>query len=580
MDNYWMHPALPLLIGALILPFLTQRLRCVGLVVLPALGLLNMIALGRTDEAQIMGEMNFAGYTLDVLRVDKLSLLFGYLFHIAALIGGIYAMHLKDRMQHFTGVAYAGSAVAAVFAGDLLTLFLAWELLAVTSVFLVWAGKGAEARKAGGRYLLAHITSGLLLLIGTALMVVETGVLPAFEHMELDSAATWLIFLAFGIKVGFPIFHTWLVDAYPASSASGTLFLSAFTTKTAVYCLARGFAGEDMLIYIGAVMCLFPIFYAVIENDLRRVLSYSMINQIGFMVVGIGIGTTLSVNGAVAHAFADVIFKGLLFMAMGAVYLRVGSTKGTDLGGLYKSMPWTTGFCLVGAASISALPLFSGFVTKSMIMFAAATYQPMDLTWLWFILLFASAGVLEHAGIKIPYFAFFAHDSGKRPKEAPLGMRVAMGISSVLCILIGCFPQTFYQLLPGDQLGLEGKFEYLPYTLTHIVTQMQLLFFAAAAVFGMMLLKKYPAEVPSVNVDTDVIWRKVLPGIWKRALHPIFLAASAVEERFLAWAPAQAVRTFGNGLPRLAIFREWPQGSIIVLITLMLCAYLGLQLFS
>ena len=580
MDNYWMHPALPLLVGALILPFLTQRLRCIGLVVLPAIGLLNVIALGRTDEAQIMGEMNFAGYTLDVLRVDKLSLLFGYLFHIAALIGGIYAMHLKDRMQHFTGVAYAGSAVAAVFAGDLLTLFLAWELLAVTSVFLVWAGKGVEARKAGGRYLIAHITSGLLLLIGTALMVVETGVLPAFEHMELDSTATWLIFLAFGIKVGFPIFHTWLVDAYPASSASGTLFLSAFTTKTAVYCLARGFAGEDMLIYIGAVMCLFPIFYAVIENDLRRVLSYSMINQIGFMVVGIGIGTTLSVNGAVAHAFADVIFKGLLFMAMGAVYLRVGSTKGTDLGGLYKSMPWTTGFCLVGAASISALPLFSGFVTKSMIMFAAATYQPMDLTWLWFILLFASAGVLEHAGIKIPYFAFFAHDSGKRPKEAPMGMRVAMGISSVLCILIGCFPQTFYQLLPGDQLGLEGKFEYLPYTLTHIVTQMQLLFFAAAAVFGMMLLKKYPAEVPSVNVDTDVIWRKVLPGIWKRLLHPVFLAASAVEERFLAWVPAQAVRTFGHGLPRLAIFREWPQGSIIVLITLMLCAYLGLQLFS
>jgi multicomponent Na+:H+ antiporter subunit D len=580
MDNYWMHPALPLLIGALILPFLTQRLRCVALVVLPAFGLLNVIALGRTDEALIASEMNFAGYVLDILHVDKLSLMFGYLFHIAALIGGIYAMHLKDRMQHFTGVAYAGSAVAAVFAGDLLTLFLAWELLAVTSVFLVWAGKGVEGRKAGGRYLLAHIMSGLLLLIGTALLVVETGVVPTFEHMELDSMATWLIFLAFGIKVGFPIFHTWLVDAYPASSASGTLFLSAFTTKTAVYCLARGFAGEDMLIYIGAVMCLFPIFYAVIENDLRRVLSYSMINQIGFMVVGIGIGTTLSVNGAVAHAFADVIFKGLLFMAMGAVYLRVGSTKGTELGGLYKSMPWTTGFCLVGAASISALPLFSGFVTKSMIMFAAATYQPMDLTWLWFILLFASAGVLEHAGIKIPYFAFFAHDSGKRPKEAPMGMRVAMGISSVLCILIGCFPQTFYQLLPGDQLGLEGKFEYAPYTLTHIVTQMQLLFFAAAAVFGMMLLKKYPAEVPSVNVDTDVIWRKVLPGIWKRGLHPIFLAVSAIEERFLAWAPAQAVRTFGHGLPRLAIFKEWPQGSIILLITIVLCAYLGLELFS
>ena len=580
MDSYWMHPAIPLLLGSLMLPFLNQRLRQVALVVLPAFGLLNVIGLGRADAADVSRYMDFAGYTLDVLRVDKLSLLFGYLFHIAALIGGIYSFHVKDRMQLFTGVAYAGSAVGAVFAGDLLTLFLFWELLAVTSVFLVWAGKGAEARRAGGRYLLAHISSGLLLLIGTALMVSETGALPAFGHMELDSAATWMIFLAFGIKIGFPLFHTWIVDSYPASTASGTLFLSAFTTKTAVYCMARGFAGEDVLIYVGAVMCLFPIFYAVIENDLRRVLSYSMINQIGFMVVGIGIGTTLSVNGAVAHAFADVIFKGLLFMSMGAVYLRVGSTKGTDLGGLYKSMPWTTGFCLVGAASISAVPLFSGFVTKSMIMFAAATYQPMDLTWLWFILLFASAGVLEHAGIKIPYFAFFAHDSGKRPKEAPLGMRVAMGLSSVLCILIGCFPQTFYQLLPGNELGLAGEFEYSPYTLTHIVTQVQLLFFAAAAVFGMMLMKKYPAEVPSVNVDADVIWRKLLPGIWKRFLGPVFLGLSAVEERFLTWVPAQTVRTFGHGLPRLVIFKEWSQGSIIVLITLMLSAYLGLQLFS
>ena len=569
-----MHPALPLLVGSLLLPFLSQRLRQIALIVLPAFGLYNVTGFESGDSAML----HFAGYDLHVLRVDKLSLLFGYLFHIAALIGGIYALHVKDRLQLFTGVAYAGSAVGAVFAGDLLTLFIFWELLAVTSVFQVWAARSVEGRHAGMRYLLAHITSGLLLLIGTALLYTESGSF-AFGSMSLDSTATWLIFLAFGLKVGFPIFHTWLVDAYPASTPTGTLFLSAFTTKTAVYCLARGFAGAEPLIYIGAVMCLFPIFYAVIENDLRRVLSYSMINQIGFMVVGIGIGTPLAVNGAVAHAFADVLFKGLLFMAMGAVYLRVGSTKGTDLGGLYKSMPWTTGFCLVGAASISAMPLFSGFVTKSMIMVAAATYTPMDLTWLWFILLFASAGVLEHAGIKIPYFAFFAHDSGKRPKEAPLNMRVAMGISSVLCIAIGCFPSTFYQLLPGDELGL-GAFAYAPYSLTHIVTQLQLLLFAAAAVFGMMLLKKYPAEVPSVNVDADVIWRKGLVGIWKRGLGPVFQAASNQEERFLTWLPKWTALTFGHRLPRLAIFKEWAGGAVVVLITVMLGAYLGLVLFS
>lgn len=559
------HPALPLLLASLLLPFLTRRWRGVVLVVAPLLGLWNLIGfeLGETMS------FHFAGYDLDCLRFDKLSRLFGILFHIAALVIGIYSLHVKSRLEHFTAMAYAGSAVGAVFAGDLLTLFIFWELLAVTSVFQVWAAGGPEGRHAGLRYLLAHIASGLLLLIGTVIFYAENRSL-AFDAMSLDSTATWLIFLAFGIKSVFPIAHSWLVDAYPAATPTGTLALSAFTTKTAVYCLARGFAGCDVLIYIGAVMCLFPIFYAVIENDLRRVLSYSMINQIGFMVVGIGIGTEIAVNGAVAHAFADVIFKGLLFMSMGAVLLRTGTTKGTELGGLYKSMPWTTGFCLVGAASISAMPLFSGFVTKSMIMAGAANE---GMTWLWLILLFASAGVLEHAGIKIPYFAFFAHDSGKRPKEAPLNMRVAMGFSSVLCIVIGCFPATFYKLLPYTT-------DYHAYSLTHIVTQMQLLMFAAVAVFGLMLLKKYPAEVPSVNIDADVIWRKGLVGIWKRAIGPTFLAVSAVEERFLDWLPKAAVRTFGHRLPRLAIFREWAGGTVVVLITVMLGAYLGLVFFS
>jgi len=560
-----MHPVLPLLLGSLLLPFLPKRLRGVLLVVLPLFGLYNLLGFHPGETATFA----FAGFDLKVLRVDKLALLFGYLFHIAALICGVYSLHVNSKLEHLTGMAYAASAVGAVFAGDLLTLFIFWELLAVTSVFQIWAAGGTESRHAGLRYLLSHITSGLLLLIGTVLIYHETGSMD-FGAMSLDSTATWLIFLAFGIKVVFPIAHTWLIDAYPAATPTGTVILSAFTTKTAVYCLARGFAGTELLIYIGAVMCLFPIFYAVVENDLRRVLSYSMVNQIGFMVVGIGIGTPLALNGAVAHAFADVIFKGLLFMAMGAVYLRVGTTKGTELGGLYKSMPWTTGFCLIGAASISAMPLFSAFVTKSMIM-AGAVHQ--NLTWLWFILLFASAGVLEHAGIKIPYFAFFAHDSGKRPKEAPLNMRIAMGISSVLCILIGCFPAKFYQLLPYTT-------DYHAYSVTHVITQLQLLVFAAAAVFGLMLLKKYPAEVPSVNVDADVIWRKGLVGIWRRVIGPMFQTASNVEEKFLGGVPRWAAHTFGHRLPRLAIFNEWAGGMVVVLITLMLGAYLGLVLFS
>jgi multicomponent Na+:H+ antiporter subunit D len=292
------------------------------------------------------------------------------------------------------------------------------------------------------------------------------------------------------------------VDAYPEATPTGTVFLSSFTTKTAIYALARGFAGTEELIWIGAAMAIFPIFYAVIENDLRRVLGYSMINQIGFMVVGVGLGEGMGVNGAVAHAFNDVFFKGLLFMAMGAVLFRTGKMNGSDLGGLYKSMPITCAFSIVGAASISAFPLFSGFVSKSMVM-AEAAHQEYLIVWL--ILLFASAGVFHHAGIKIPYFTFFAHDSGIRCREAPLNMLIAMGICAALCIFIGIFPQYLYALLPFPV-------DYIPYTLDHVVTQLHILFFSALAFVFLQLTRIYPPELPSVNLDSDWVPRRLLPN--------------------------------------------------------------------
>ena len=427
-----LHPALILVAGALLLPLLRGRWRGAATVVLPLAGFLNLLGLEAGDELRL----GLAGLELHVLRVDRLSLIFGYLFHLAALVGAVYALHLKDWLQPTTGLAYAGSAVGAVFAGDLVTLFLFWELLAVTAVFQIWARGTERALGAGMRYLLVHVTSGLLLLAAAALRHHETGSL-AFGPMELDGLAAWLLLLAIGVKCAFPLLHTWLVDAYPEATPTGTVFLSAFTTKAAVYCLARGFAGAEVLIWIGAAMTLFPIFFAVIENDLRRVLGYSMINQIGFMVVGVGLGEGLGVNGAVAHAFNDVFFKGVLFMSMGAVLLRTGRMNGSDLGGLYKSMPWTAGFCIVGASSISAFPLFSGFVSKSMVM-AEAAHQGHVVLWL--MLLFASAGVFHHAGIKIPFFAFFSHDAGIRCREAPRNMLIAMGLGAAVCLFNGIWP--------------------------------------------------------------------------------------------------------------------------------------------
>jgi multicomponent Na+:H+ antiporter subunit D len=552
-------PFLIFLAGGILVAITRGVTRSVILLAIPILGALNLYTMGEGIYYQI----SLLNYELTLVRVDRLSTLFGYLFHLAAFLGVIYSLHVKDTVQDVAGILYAGSALGAVFAGDLLTLFIFWELLALTSVFLILARRTTRSFRAAMRYLIVQVLSGVILLAGVLIHAHQTGSI-AFNFIGLDGLASWLIFLAFGIKCGFPFLHNWLTDAYPEATPSGTVFLSAFTTKVAVYSLARAFPGTDLLIYIGAAMTMFPIFFAVIENDLRRVLAYSLINQIGFMVVGIGLGTALAINGAIAHAFNDVVFKGLLFMTMGAVLFRTGKINGSELGGLYKSMPFTTGFCIVGAASISAFPLFSGFVSKSMVMVAALEEnQPV----VWLALLFASAGVFHHAGIKIPFFAFFSHDSGIRTQEAPRNMLIAMGLAAVICIFIGSYPWLLYSMLPFPV-------EYAPYTWAHILTQSQLLFFSALAFCWLKLSGLYPPELPGINIDAEWSYRKGLPALvrWvQSAGGAIRLNALDRLQRRLERFLEQIYRHHG---PQSVLAGSWPTGSMAFWATLLLGAYL------
>lgn len=553
-------PGLTLIAGSLLIPLLPGRLRSAYLVLLPLLGLFHLSQLTAGD----FGVVQFIGQQLVTLRVDRWSMVFGWIFMIATLISAIYALHVRSPLQATAGFLYAGSAIGAVFAGDLMTLFVYWELTAITSVFLVWAGGNRQtAFKAGMRYLIMQIASGMLLFFGALIQWNATGSL-AFNHIGLDAPGGWLIFLAFGIKCAFPFLHNWLQDAYPEASEVGTVFLSAFTTKLAVYALARGFAGTELLIPIGALMTAFPIFYAVIENDLRKVLAYSLNNQLGFMVVGIGIGTELALNGTAAHAFTHILYKALLFMSMGAVLYRVGTVKGSELGGLYKSMPLTTVFCIIGAASISGVPLFSGFVSKSMIV-SAAGYESHLVTWA--VLLFASAGVFHHSGIKIPYFAFFAHDSGKRCKEAPMNMLVAMGIAAFLSIGIGVMPGPLYALLPYPV-------DYAPYTSSHVLAQLQLLMFSALAFSVLMWTRIYPPELRATNLDFDWFYRVAAPAVVKFSgglIGGVQRAGSALFSGGIQRAADFARR---ESQPQGLLRRSRPTCSMGLWVMLMLAGYL------
>ena len=559
-------PFLVFFVGALLAAATRGTVRKALLVLVPVAGALNVWGV----EEGYAWSLEFLGYVLEPVRADRLSLLFGYLFHLGAFIAVVYSLHLKKgdnaTVQHVAALVYAGSALGAIFAGDFISLFVFWELLAVSSVFLIWSRTGLRSAGSGMRYLVVQVVSGVALLAGALMRVHETGDL-SFDFVGLQGFSGWLIFLAIGVKAAFPLLHSWLIDAYPESTPTGTVFLSAFTTKVAVYALARGFPETEALVYVGAAMACFPIFYAVIENDLRRTLAYSMINQIGFMVCGIGVGSALAINGAVAHAFNDVLFKGLLFMSMGAVLHMTGKTKASDLGGLYKTMPFTTVLCIVGAASISAVPLFNGFVSKSMIM-SALIYE--GHMWIWPVMLFASAGVVEHAGIKIPFFAFFAHDSGIRTREPPWNMLVAMTVAAAACVAIGIRPGLLYGLLPH-------AVDYHPYDVAHVLTQIQLLAFAIGAIVVFQLLNAYPAEIRAVNLDADWFYRRAGARVVRRAGDALAWAGVTFRTAAAAVARPMSQGAFRAHGPRGPLARSWPAGSMVLWVAIMLAALLFFQ---
>ena len=551
-------PAAALIVGGLLLPFLGERLRPLVLLGLP---LVALFLVWQVPDGVAL-ETSFIGYKLALVKGDALSRLFGTVFAIMAFAGGLFALRQERVVELAAAFCYAGSALGAIFAGDLITVFIFWELMAIASTLVVWSA-GPTARGAGLRYAAIHLFGGVLLMAGIAGEVAATGSL-AFGKMTLDSAPRWLILAGFLVNAGAPPLSAWLPDAYPESSWSGMVFLSAFTTKTAVYVLLRGFPGTELLIYVGLFMVFYGIVYAILENDMRRILAYSIVNQVGFMVAGTGIGTEMALNGAAAHAFAHIIYKALLLMSAGSVLYMTGKRKCTDLGGLFRTMPLTAACGIVGALSISAFPLTSGFVSKSMISEAAGMQQ---LQVVWYLLAAASAGVFLHAGIKFPWFVFFQKDSGLRPKEPPWSMRAAMLLFAALCIGIGIVPGPLYALLPYPV-------DFVPYTGSHVVLMLQLLLFSGLAFFLMLGWLK---RTLTITLDVDWLYRRF----------GVLLMRSLDRSAESGWngvtaAAARAARGVLGGVhrhhgPDGMLARTWPTGSMAFWTTIMLAAYLILS---
>jgi multicomponent Na+:H+ antiporter subunit D len=486
-----MHPGILLICGALLVPFFRGQAKSWYVIALPAAA----FYLISTLEPSASWQVHFFGYDLTFLRVDRLSKIFGYIFTLNAFAAFIYAFYLKDNGQHISALIYIGSALGAVFAGDLVSFYFFWEVMAVSSTFLILARRSKKSMGAGMRYILVHLFGGLCLLAGIVIYISTTGSV-VFEAMTQQNLATWLMLVGVLVNAAAPPFSAWLSDAYPEATVTGGVILSAYTTKTAVYTLIRGFPGWEILIVVGCIMTLYGIIYALLENDMRRILAYSIINQVGFMVTGVGIGTVMSLNGAAAHAFAHIIYKALLWMSAGSVLYMTGKSKCTELGGLYKTMPLTLIFGTIGALAISSFPGTSGFTTKSLIIEGSIHEH---LFWPWLILEIASAGVFLHAGIKFPYFVFFAKDKGLRPGETNKSMLTAMGFLSFICIFLGVYPKPLYDILPYEMEY------YHAYSISHVATQLQLLMFSALVFFLFLALLK---RTDTIALDTDWFYRK------------------------------------------------------------------------
>jgi len=558
--SFLFMPALALFGGAACLAFARGHARSAVMLAAPlvALALVWQVPDGTGVAA------SFLGQNLSFLRGDRLSRWFGTVFAIMAFGGSLFALKQSSRLELCAAQIYAGGALGVVFAGDLVTTFIFWEIMALASTAVVWSA-GTAARSAGLRYLLMHLFGGILLMIGIEGEIQATGS-AAFGAMSLDSPARWLILAGFLVNAGAPPLSAWLPDAYPRSSYSGMVMLSAFTTKTAVFVLLRGFPGAGILIWIGLFMIFYGIVYAILENDMRRILAYSIVNQVGFMIAGIGIGTDLALDGAASHAFAHIIYKALLLMSAGSVLYATGKSKCTELGGLFRSMPLTTVCGVIGALSISAFPLTSGFVTKSMISAAAGD---QGLVLVWFLLAAASAGVFLHAGIKFPWFVFFQRDSGMRPGDPPWPMRAAMVMFAALCLLLGIAPGLLYRWLPFAST-------YVPYTAGHVVSQLQLLLFSGLAFF---LLLGVLRRTPTITLDTDWFYRRLGAVVWHGTVSTVrtgWAQAAAMAQGVSATVGANLAAFARHGV----LSRPQASGTMAMLALVMLALYVVVQILG
>jgi len=479
------------------------------------------------------------GLDLTFLYVDRLSLIMGYIFAIIGAAAIMYSLDIvKENGELMCGLLYLGSAMGAVFAGDFFTLYIFWEIMAFASLGLIWYTRTERATNAGMRYILFHLFGGCALLAGIIINYMSTGAISlvpgdlGIGHFPVEMGIGYfLLLIGIGVNTAFIFLHTWLPDSYPKATLAGAVFMCVFTTKTGVYVLARTFPGAEALFfgneipfiaYMGGLMCVYGVVFALLQNDVRKLLSYHIISQVGYMVAGVGIGTYIGINGGIAHVFNHILYKALLFMCMGAVIYSTGRRNLTDLGGLARKMPVTTITCIIAALSISGVVGFNGYVSKGMIIHAAELSHMHILT---LVLMLGSIGTFL-SFLKLTYFTFFRRNDEIEAKEAPIFMLIPMCAVAFLCVAFGVYPKMLYEILPYKEVALH----YDAFALAHTVGTLELLVMTAFMFFAFRVLIM-PHE--RITYDIDCLYRRVGRGIIWFCEKPLTAFASFMDKGVL-----------------------------------------------
>ncbi|KYO57531.1 proton-conducting transporter membrane subunit [Tistrella mobilis] len=552
-------PAGLLLLGALLTALLPRGLRALPVIAAPV----AVLAV-----AWLLPDGAGAGHAwldqvLIPVTVDATGRAFATIFALAALAGGLYALPRASTTELVAAQAYGAGAVGLAFAGDLLTVLVFWEVLAIGSTVVIWAAGTERARRAAMRYLQIHLAGGMILMIGIVGHITGGGAntLAALTgDIDAGSWAAWFILAGVVINAGAPPLWAWVSDAYPEASSTGMVFLSAFTTKAAVLVLIRLFPGTEILVWTGIVMAAYGALYAVIENDLRRVLAFSIVSQVGFMVTAVGIGTPLALAGASAQAFAHILYKSLMTMAAGHMVAATGRRRLADLAGIGRAMPLTWAALLLGGLGLAAVPLTAGFVSKGVIL-SALGKDGAGIAWAALVGIAVVSTV--YAALKLPVVLWGTHrlqGAGRGIGDPGVMQMLAMGFMAALVVGIGVVPGTLLGMFPASA-------DYAVFTADHLITQIQLL--AAAAI---VWFAAAPRLVPGRGItrDFDWIYRTFLPRLAAEfAIHgdPLRSGLAKRIHRRIDFVMAGIFRIHG---PEAPLARDWPTGGTVLGITVML----------